>query len=272
VEEVVECYSRACYLFTRDLGNVPQVAAQITARFGNIPAGNHPAITRLVNSVYRRCEREVLTRLAELILDWMKRPMGTAWCADPRNSDPALRGQMIIPRNTPTKTQWFLDPVVNIPNPTLDVRANLDFHAWATRPAAVAWVWRDCLMVYSTWRVMMFQEPIMHALTEVQRTLLEPVFRELRNREYRQLDKLRSIHVPLRGIIGQFDYHTWPPPPHAIPGQPGVLTVPLPQFAWNVDVRSAFSRGARRIQREWLLEMDNESRPNTAVIGNNPPP
>jgi hypothetical protein len=116
------------------------------------------------------------------------------------------------PIDTPTLTDWFLDPV-NLPNPSLDVRANLDFHAWATRPAAVAWVWRDCLMAYSTWRVMI-QEPIMIALTEVQRELLEPVFRELRNREYRQLDKLRSIHVPLRSIIGQFDHHTWPPPPH----------------------------------------------------------
>jgi hypothetical protein len=267
----VECYARACYLFTRDLANVHLVVAEITARFPNIPAANHPDIPRLVNSVYRRCEGEVLTRLAQLVLDWMKRPMGTAWCADPRNLNPALRGVAVIPTNTPTHNDWFLDPV-NMANPSLDVLANLDFHAWATRPASVAWVWRDCLLVYSTWRVMMFQEPIMIALTEVQRSLLMPVFRELRNREYRQLDKLKSIDEPLRGIIGASDHHTWPAPPHAIPGQPGVMTVPLPQVAWNVHIRSAISPGARRSQRGWLLEMDNEMRVNTAVIGNNPPP
>jgi hypothetical protein len=144
------------------------------------------------------------------------------------------------PNNTATHKDWFLDPV-NLPNPSFDVLANLDFHAWATRPAAVAWVWRDCLMVYSTWRVMMFQEPIMLALIEVQRSLLMPVFRELRDREYRQLDKLKSIDVPLRGIIGALDHHTWPAPPHGNPAQPGALTVPRPQVAWNVHILSAIS-------------------------------
>jgi hypothetical protein len=193
--------------------DVPQVAAQIIARFANLPAAAHPVVPRLVRSVYRSCEIEVLTRLAIVILDWMKRPMGTAWCADPTNSDPALRGRPQIPRDTPTQTAWFLDPVVNNFNPSFDVRANLDFHAWVTRPAAVAWVWRDCLIVYSTWRVMMFREPIMHALTEVQRELLEPVFRELRAREIQQLNTLTRIHVPLRGIIEQLAHHTWPPDP-----------------------------------------------------------
>jgi hypothetical protein len=106
----------------------------------------------------------------------------------------------------------------------------------------------------------------------VQRDLLEPVFRELRNREFQQLDKLRAIHLPFLGLIAQLDHHTWPPPPHGNQAQPGAPLIPLPQVAWNVHIRNAISQGARRSQRGWLLEMDDEIRANTAMMGNNPPP
>jgi hypothetical protein len=275
-EAFIECYARACYLFQRDIGQAPQqIAAHIQAIFPNIvPAGLNRQVQRRIEKVYRACEKEVLTRIADLILVWMNtKKLGILWTACGRNRNVGLRNQPVILKNTPPVGLWFQDDPQQLGGvPTLDQVANIDLHQWMTRPAAVAEVWRDCVHVYATWRIMDWAEPIMLALEEVQRELVQPVFTDLRNRQHFQELRKENIHRRLQGTIGALDHMTWPPPVHGNQARPNNPGYPLPRVAWNWTAEGAILPGPRRSKGGWLREMDDERRTNSAALNNNPPP
>jgi hypothetical protein len=135
-EDFIECYGRACYLLQRDIRQAPQIAAHIEANFDVVPVALHGQVQRRIEKVYRASEKEVLNRIADLILVWMNtKKLGIQWTACGRNRDLRLLNQPVIPKNTPPLGLWFQDPPLQLGEvPTLDQLANPDLHQWISRP------------------------------------------------------------------------------------------------------------------------------------------